>query len=246
MRPVAALAAAAACALPAAAVPLAESVAGEGGGRAPQQPAQALRRRRTARSTSSRRAPGGRDTCLGRAPDQDVRRADRRDHADRGGDPAARRHGPLVGAHRDGDAGRRGRPTSSSAAARTYVLLQNGGDQPAGHQLRSAPTGRSRAISSRRRPGKAAPAVIVNLAAFEATHNPDRGAGPGAKLGSPPIDSDPLRVRPVPRRLRRRRRRRQRPALDRPARRRLGARGLPDADERSSRRRSPRRSGARS
>ena len=39
--------------------------------------------------------------------------------------------------------------------------------------------------------GKAAPAVLVNLAAFEAAHNPDHGAGPGARYGNPPIDSDP-------------------------------------------------------
>jgi hypothetical protein len=40
-------------------------------------------------------------------------------------------------------------------------------------------------------PGKAAPKVIANLAAYEAAHNPDRGAGPGAKYAQPPIDSDP-------------------------------------------------------
>jgi hypothetical protein len=40
-------------------------------------------------------------------------------------------------------------------------------------------------------PGKAAPRVIAKLAAFEAAHNPDHGAGPGAKIGNPPIDSNP-------------------------------------------------------
>lgn len=40
-------------------------------------------------------------------------------------------------------------------------------------------------------PGKAAPSVLANLAAFEAAHNPDHGAGPGARYGDPPIDSDP-------------------------------------------------------
>lgn len=39
--------------------------------------------------------------------------------------------------------------------------------------------------------GKASPTVIANLAAYEATHNPDRGAGPGARYGQPSIDSDP-------------------------------------------------------
>ena len=40
-------------------------------------------------------------------------------------------------------------------------------------------------------PGRAAPAVLVNLAAFEAANNPDHGAGTGPKLGNPAIDSDP-------------------------------------------------------
>lgn len=33
--------------------------------------------------------------------------------------------------------------------------------------------------------------AVSDLAAFEATHNPDHGAGPGAKLGNPSIDSNP-------------------------------------------------------
>ena len=32
---------------------------------------------------------------------------------------------------------------------------------------------------------------MVNFAAFEAASNPDRGRGPGARFGSPAIDSDP-------------------------------------------------------
>ena len=60
--------------------------------------------------------------------------------------------------------------------------------------------------------------MLVNLAAFEAAHNPDHGAGPGAKLGNPAIDSDPYALRPVPRRLRGRRRGGKRPALDQPGR----------------------------
>jgi hypothetical protein len=39
--------------------------------------------------------------------------------------------------------------------------------------------------------GRAAPKAIANLAAYEAAHNPDHGAGPGAAFGNPPIDSDP-------------------------------------------------------
>jgi hypothetical protein len=44
--------------------------------------------------------------------------------------------------------------------------------------------------------GKAAPIVTADLAAFEAAHNPDHGAGPGSKLGSPSIDSDPYAFTP--------------------------------------------------
>ena len=41
------------------------------------------------------------------------------------------------------------------------------------------------------KPGKAAPVVLADLAAFEARNNPDHGAGSGARLGNPAIDSDP-------------------------------------------------------
>lgn len=40
-------------------------------------------------------------------------------------------------------------------------------------------------------PGNAAPTRIANLAAFEAAHNPDKGAGPGPRFGDPAIDSNP-------------------------------------------------------
>ena len=40
-------------------------------------------------------------------------------------------------------------------------------------------------------PGLARPRVIASLAAYEAAHNPDRGAGPGTAYGNPPVDSDP-------------------------------------------------------
>ena len=40
-------------------------------------------------------------------------------------------------------------------------------------------------------PGRVKPKVIADLAAFEVTHNPDHGAGPGAKFGDPSIDSNP-------------------------------------------------------
>jgi hypothetical protein len=40
-------------------------------------------------------------------------------------------------------------------------------------------------------PGKLAPHVIADLAAYEAAHNPDHGAGPGPAYAQPSIDSDP-------------------------------------------------------
>jgi hypothetical protein len=40
-------------------------------------------------------------------------------------------------------------------------------------------------------PGKLAPHVIADLAAYEAAHNPDHGAGPGPTYAQPSIDSDP-------------------------------------------------------
>jgi hypothetical protein len=39
--------------------------------------------------------------------------------------------------------------------------------------------------------GRVHASIVANFAAFEAAHNPDRGAGPGAQHGQPPIDSDP-------------------------------------------------------
>ena len=76
-----------------------------------------------------------------------------------------------------------------------YVLLQDGSinakgfnalgpDAVTAGDLISTPAGRVR------------PAVILNFAAFEAANNPDHGAGPGAKLGDPPIDSDPYAFTP--------------------------------------------------
>ena len=39
--------------------------------------------------------------------------------------------------------------------------------------------------------GKLSATVIADLAAYEAAHNPDRGAGPGPSYAQPSIDSDP-------------------------------------------------------
>jgi hypothetical protein len=71
-----------------------------------------------------------------------------------------------------------------------YVLLQNGSITPQGMNY-LGPDGAVAGDLVTTPAGKAAPAVVVNLAAFEARRNPDRGAGPGAKLGGPPIDSNP-------------------------------------------------------
>jgi len=53
------------------------------------------------------------------------------------------------------------------------------------------PDGRTAGALISSPPGRARARVIANLAAFEALHNPDRGAGPGAAFGDPPLDSDP-------------------------------------------------------
>jgi hypothetical protein len=71
-----------------------------------------------------------------------------------------------------------------------FVLLQNGTIDPRGVNA-LGPDGATAGDLISTPAGKAAPAVIFNFAAFEAANNPDRGRGPGAKLGSPPIDSDP-------------------------------------------------------
>src|SRR5579872_3158803 len=73
----------------------------------------------------------------------------------------------------------------------TYdVLLQNGSIDSRGvNDL--GPDGTTAGDLVSTPPGKASAAVMFNFAAFEAARNPDHGAGPGAKLGDPPIDSDP-------------------------------------------------------
>jgi hypothetical protein len=45
-------------------------------------------------------------------------------------------------------------------------------------------------------PGLAKPHVVASLAAYEAAHNPDHGAGPGRAYGNPSIDSDPYAFTP--------------------------------------------------
>jgi hypothetical protein len=71
-----------------------------------------------------------------------------------------------------------------------YVLLQNGTIDPRGVNS-LGPDGAAAGDLIQTPAGAAQPAVVFNFAAFEAANNPDRGRGPGAQFGSPPIDSDP-------------------------------------------------------
>ena len=71
-----------------------------------------------------------------------------------------------------------------------YVLLQDASIDSHGFNA-LGPDGATAGDLVSTLPGKATPAVIFNFAAFEAARNPDHGAGPGAKFGNPPIDSDP-------------------------------------------------------
>jgi hypothetical protein len=90
-------------------------------------------------------------------------------------------------------------PAAQRAQGAAAVLVRNGvyyvllGDAVAnkrgGNDL--GPDGATAGHLISTRAGKAAPRLLANLAAFEAAHNPDRGAGPGTKLGNPSIDSNP-------------------------------------------------------
>jgi hypothetical protein len=71
-----------------------------------------------------------------------------------------------------------------------YVLLQNGTIDSRGVNS-LGPDGATAGDLISTPAGRAQPAVVFNFAAFEAAKNPDRGRGPGARFGSPPIDSDP-------------------------------------------------------
>lgn len=82
-------------------------------------------------------------------------------------------------------------PADVIVRGRTYdVLLQDGSINASGFN-ELGPDGEFAGdlISTPR--GRAKPAVIFNFAAFEAARNPDHGAGPGARFGDQPIDSDP-------------------------------------------------------
>jgi hypothetical protein len=82
-------------------------------------------------------------------------------------------------------------PADVIVKGNTYdVLLQDGTIDKSGVNS-LGPDGATAGDLISTPPGKAKPAVLFNFAAFEAARNPDHGAGPGAKFGDPPIDSDP-------------------------------------------------------
>jgi hypothetical protein len=71
-----------------------------------------------------------------------------------------------------------------------YVLLQDGFVTRRGTNA-LGPDGATAGKLVATRGGVARPKGLADFAAFEALHNPDRGAGPGPTLGNPSIDSDP-------------------------------------------------------
>jgi hypothetical protein len=78
---------------------------------------------------------------------------------------------------------------------RFYILLQDTTIDRNGHN-RLGPDGRYAGDLITTPAGRARPTVIADLAAYEAVHNPDHGAGRGARYGDPPIDSDPYALTP--------------------------------------------------
>ena len=97
--------------------------------------------------------------------------------------------GLWSGAHLDGTQAE-GPADAVLRNGRFYVLLQDAaidshGVNTLGHDAATA----GDLVSTK--PGRAAPVVLADLAAFEARNNPDHGAGSGARLGNPAIDSDP-------------------------------------------------------
>jgi hypothetical protein len=82
-------------------------------------------------------------------------------------------------------------PADVVVADGTYFVLLQGASTDATGVNAFGPVASTAADLISTPEGKAAPAVIVNFAVFEAARNPDNGAGPGAQRGNPPIDSNP-------------------------------------------------------
>jgi len=81
------------------------------------------------------------------------------------------------------------------AGGRFYVLLQDTTIDARGHN-RLGPDGRYAGDLIATPGGRSRPTVIADFPAYEAAHNPDHGAGRGARYGDPPIDSDPYALTP--------------------------------------------------
>jgi hypothetical protein len=78
---------------------------------------------------------------------------------------------------------------------RFFVLLQDTTIDAKGHN-ELGPDGRYAGKLVVTTGGRSRPTVIADFAAYEAAHNPDHGAGRGARYGDPPIDSDPYALTP--------------------------------------------------
>ena len=137
---------------------------------------------------------GGRDRCLGHGAAKTCIGLSGVVARVRGGTATPVVTGLWSGAHPDGT-GAEGPAAALARGGRFVVVLQDGSIDARGRNelgrdgrfagdVVSTPTGTAR------------PTVLANLAAYEAAHNPDHGAGPGPSLGDPPIDSDPYAIAP--------------------------------------------------
>ena len=83
-------------------------------------------------------------------------------------------------------------PASLVVRGNRYVVLI--GDGRVGKTSRLGPDGALTGDLVSTRPGKVEAQVLANFGAFEASHNPDHGAGPGTAAGDPALDSNPYDV----------------------------------------------------
>lgn len=137
---------------------------------------------------------GGRDTCVGAGPARACVGLTGAIARVAGGPRRRVVTGLLSFARPDG--GRAQGPAAAVVRGRTFdVLLQDGAiDSAGGNDL--GPDGVTGGDLISTPAGRADPTVLASLAAFEAAHDPDRGAGPGPRFGDPPIDSDPYGLTP--------------------------------------------------
>ncbi len=137
---------------------------------------------------------GGRDTCLGKGANEVCIGLSGSITRIAGGTRKRMVTGLWSGANLEGEQAQ-GPADVVVRGGTYYVLLQDGSINTKGfNSLGPDATTAGDLISTPA--GRAQPGVIVNFAAFEAANNPDHGAGPGAKLGDPPIDSDPYAFTP--------------------------------------------------